>query len=166
MPGGKRNRQAGHGFERELAKLFRELGFKHVVTSRSESKSRDDQKIDLINKDEYENGRFPYNVQAKNAVGHLPYGKILAEIPHLPGIINVIIHNQTEKVGEKFMPRDKFAILKLDDFVSLIQQRDERKPIRKIVVPKAKRGDKKGVLPRTDGDVKKGIQGTQDIPKT
>lgn len=165
MPGGSRNRKAGHGFERQLVKIFRLAGFPHVVTSRSESKSRDDQKIDLINKDEYKNNRLPYNVQAKNAVGHLPYGKILAEIPHVPGVVNVIIHNQTEKVAERFITRDRFVIMYLDDFVELIKERNESKSTRAIVVPKVKRGDRKAVLPGADKDSKAGVQPAQDIPK-
>lgn len=165
MPGGSRNRSAGHSWERDLVKLFRSIGYPHVVTSRSESKSRDDQKIDLINKDEYKNGRLPYNVQAKNTKGHLAYGKIMAEIPHVPNVVNVIIHNQTEKVGERFVTRDRFAILRLDDFITLIQQRDERRTTRKLVVPKVKRGDAKGVLPKANSNTKGGIPPVQDIPK-
>src|ERR1700744_2425012 len=63
--GTNRNRDAGHGFERWIVKWFIKLGFPHVVTSRSESRSRDNDQIDVLNKDEYINGRLPYNVQGK-----------------------------------------------------------------------------------------------------
>lgn len=125
MTNGKRNRSAGNGWERELADLFRKLGFPHIVTTRSESRSRDAQKIDLMNKDERVNGRFPYNVQAKNVTGHLKYGKVMAEMATTPGVINVILHKQTEKTGERFILKDKFAILKMDDFINIVKKLKE-----------------------------------------
>lgn len=119
---GKRNRAAGTGWERELAKIFRDLGFPHVVTTRSESRSRDAQKIDLINKDELKNGRLPYNVQAKNVRGHLQYGKVLSQLPANPGVINVILHKQTDKVGTKFITKNKYAIMLMDDFFTMVKK--------------------------------------------
>ena len=50
-----------------------------------------------MNRDERVNGRFPYNIQAKNTTNHLKYGKVMAEMATTPGIINVILHKQTEK---------------------------------------------------------------------
>lgn len=122
MTNGKRNRSAGNGWERELAELFRTFGFPHVVTTRSESRSRDAQKIDLMNRDERVNGRFPYNIQAKNTTNHLKYGKVMAEMATTPGIINVILHKQTEKSGTRFICKDKFAILKMDDFINIVKR--------------------------------------------
>lgn len=52
------NRTKGHSFERYLVKLFREMGYKFVRTSRAESKLLDDCGVDLTN--------LPFNVQAKN----------------------------------------------------------------------------------------------------
>lgn len=48
----KRNRARGNDYERKIARELRELGFPGVVTSRAESKSMDDKKIDLIDKDD------------------------------------------------------------------------------------------------------------------
>jgi len=118
---GKRNRSAGNGWERELAELFRAIGFPHVVTTRSESRSRDAQKIDLMNKNEGVVGRLPYNVQAKNTTGHLKYAKVMSEMPVEKGIVNVILHKQTERSGIRFICRDKFAILKMDDFINMVR---------------------------------------------
>jgi hypothetical protein len=125
MTNGKRNRSAGNGWERELAEIFRKLGFPHIVTTRSESRSRDAQKIDLMNKDERTNGRFPYNVQAKNVTGHLKYGKVMAEMATTPNVINVILHKQTEKVGSRFIVKDRFAILRMDDFIDIVKKLKE-----------------------------------------
>lgn len=121
MTPGKRNRTAGSNWERELVKFFRELNFPHVVTTRSESRARDARKIDLMNEEERTNGQFVFNVQAKNATGHLKYAKILSEMPTETGIINLIAHKQTEKTNERFLPKGKFVIMHLDDFEKVVQ---------------------------------------------
>ena len=55
------SRTKGHSYETKIAKEFRELGYTGVVTSRSESKSMDDKKVDLIDTE----GKLPYYVQLK-----------------------------------------------------------------------------------------------------
>ncbi len=120
MINGKRNRAAGHSYELEIAEAFRQAGFVHVVTSRSESRNRDAQKIDLVNRNEVKVGRLPYNIQCKNCVGKLPYQKLLAEIPKEKGIINVVLHKQTMKVNTRFITRDKFALLYQTDFLTMV----------------------------------------------
>lgn len=123
MTNGKRNRGVGHALERDLAKKFREIGFEHVVTTRSESRSRDNQGIDLINKDEAENGRLPYNVQAKSINGHVDYAKLLSQIPTVRGVTNVVIHRQTKKnPNGRFIETGKYAIVNLEDFFELIKK--------------------------------------------
>jgi len=144
---GKRNRSAGNGWERKLAEIFRNIGFPNIVTTRSESRSRDNQKIDLINKDEADNGRFPYDVQAKNVVGHVKYAKVMAEMVNNAHTIPVIIHRQTEKANDRFVVKNDFAILYLDDFLTLVQQRDERKPTWNGVAHAVKGRAKKALLP-------------------
>lgn len=119
---GKRNRTAGHNFERELAEFFRGLGFSHVVTARSESKSRDDDKIDLMNTQEGKNGRFVFNVQAKNTTGHVKYAKLLAEMPNEDGVINIVMHKQTEKNSSgRFIQKGKYVIMSVEDFEKMIK---------------------------------------------
>lgn len=44
----KNNRTRGHNYERLIANELRDLGFHGVVTTRLESKSLDDKKIDLV----------------------------------------------------------------------------------------------------------------------
>lgn len=144
---GKRNRSAGNGWERKLAEIFRNIGFPNIVTTRSESRSRDNQKIDLINRDEATHGRFPYDVQAKNVVGHIKYAKVMAEMVNNPRTIPVVIHRQTEKANDRFVVKNDFAILYLDDFLTLVQQRDERKPTWSGVVHAVKGRAKKTILP-------------------
>ncbi len=166
MTNGKRNRAAGHGWERLIVQTLRDIGFPHVVTSRSESRSRDNQKIDIVNKDELKNGRLPYNIQAKNMVGTVKYPITLSELPKDANIINVIFHRQTKKNGNRFNHVDDFAILYLKDFIELMRERNERSTNGNQLVPKAKGGNGKAVLPQTKGTAETGVQDSQGLPKT
>lgn len=141
---GKRTRSAGHNYERDCAEELRAIGFPHVVTSRAESKGRDDQKIDLMNKDEDQNGRLPYNIQCKNSCQPVSYTqllvpktiyktdrsgkrkKVIIGMPKVEGIMNVIFHKFTDKSdGGKFMTKGEFAILEKSDFLAIIQELQE-----------------------------------------
>lgn len=117
-----RNRNAGNGFERTIAEKLRTLGFVHVVTTRSESRSRDGQGIDLMNKDEDKVGRLPYNIQCKNMCSKVDYHKLLNSMPKVPNSINVVFHKFTEKRGTTFHPKGQYAILNLDDFMQIMVQ--------------------------------------------
>lgn len=121
--GSSRNRNAGHDFEKAIAKKLREeLGFVHVVTTRSESRGRDGQGIDLMNKDELVNGRLPYNIQCKNSCERVPYFQLLRGLPAGTGSINVVLHKFTEKKpGGRFDTKGYYAIMDMDDFMSMAQ---------------------------------------------
>lgn len=125
-PKRKRNhRTAGNNYELTVMHWFRSIGFKHLVTSRSESHSRDDQKIDLINKDEAINGRIPYDIQCKNVSQHLKYKAILDEIKPKKNIIRVIFHKLTEKTGKTktiFVHKGHYAILHAEDFLKMVAE--------------------------------------------
>ena len=124
---GKRNRGAGHKWERDCKNRFIEIGFPHVVTSRSESRSTDARKIDLMNSRERLNGVFPFAVQCKSYSSRLDYHKLMEEIDS--DEIKVILHRFTKKAKTKFMTQGEYAILKIDDFFNLIKQLNEQKPI-------------------------------------
>lgn len=126
MTNGRRNRRAGCNFERNLADEFRQLGYVHVVTTRSESRSRDAEKIDLMNKDELVNGRFPFNVQAKTTTNHVKYAKLLAEMPTVVGVSNIVVHKQTQKVGTRFQPVGTYVVMMFADFKQLLNDRNAR----------------------------------------
>lgn len=119
MTNGKRNRVAGSNLERALVTAFLPF-YPHVATSRNVSRVRDAEKVDLAHTDEIAYGRFPYNIQAKNYARAIKYPKILSELPKIPGILNVIIHKQTQKVGSRFMPIGTYAIMPQDDFMKLV----------------------------------------------
>lgn len=71
---GKRNRQRGAEYERRIAKELNELGFQ-VVTSRSESKRTDDNKVDLIDLSQ----KLPCAIQLKRTSSTPQYFKIREE---------------------------------------------------------------------------------------
>lgn len=120
---GKRNRSAGIGWELECIKDLKEIGFTHVVSTRSESRNRDDQKIDLMNKDELKNGRLPYNFQCKNVMGKLDYLKVLESMPQ--DIPPVILHKYTQKSGKIFVTKRKVAILDISVFSRLLNKAEK-----------------------------------------
>ena len=121
-----RNRTAGHGWELKILKYLQPM-FKHLVSSRSESGSRDAQKVDLINKDEWKHGRFPIDIQAKNVVGKMDIAKLVNEVKSANDITRakrvVIFHKMTKKVGNvksgsvRFMPVGEYAYCELSSLV-------------------------------------------------
>jgi len=119
---GRRNRNAGHAWEREGVKDFA-LFYPKVQTSRNVNHARDAAKVDLAYADEYKDGRFPYNCQYKSYSTALRYYQLLSEMPSDDGIPNVVMHKQTERVKSKFVTRDKFAIMYYDDFFKFVAYR-------------------------------------------
>lgn len=118
----KRNRTAGHSLERSVVDILKDIGFEHACTTRSESRSRDNDKIDIMNKDERKNGRLPYNLQCKNVVGVLKYAKVLSELPVTSSEINVVIHNQTKRSTTNFITVGQYAFLSMADFFQMVLQ--------------------------------------------
>lgn len=55
---GKTNRTKGHSLEREIASLFREIGFEYAKTTRAESKTLDNAGVDIAN--------VPFLIQCKS----------------------------------------------------------------------------------------------------
>ena len=120
--GSNRNNNAGKGFERTVMHMLRKIGFEHVVTTRSESRGRDAQGIDLMNKDELKNGRLPYNIQCKNMKERVPYYQLLRDLPCDTGAINVVFHKFTEKkAGGGFHAKGHYAILDMADFLQMAE---------------------------------------------
>lgn len=70
-------RNKGHRYETKIAQELRKLGFTDVVTSRSESKSMDDKKVDLVDR----SGKLPCYIQLKNTVNTPQYHAIKKECP-------------------------------------------------------------------------------------
>ena len=120
---GSRNRTAGHNFERKAVLAFKTIGFEHISSSRLESRSRDNAGIDLCNKDEDKNGRFPYNVQCKSVANKVDYHRLLSELARTQKDgkeINVVFHQLTKKAKTKFMTQGEYAILSMNDFLEMV----------------------------------------------
>jgi hypothetical protein len=113
-----RNRTEGHNWERRCVVLLRHI-FPFITTSRSESKARDDAKIDLMNHDEYTNGYMPFEFQCKSSAGNLNYQKVLDEMPgRFP---KVVLQKRTEKRGSRFYEVGTYAIMHFEDFIKLLE---------------------------------------------
>jgi hypothetical protein len=124
---GKRNRNAGHAWERECVDILTEVGFEGLCTSRAENRNRDNEKVDVVRKNEIVNGRFEFNVQAKTSTKAIAYPKLLAEMP-VGEETNVILHKQTEKSEKgRFIARGRYAILELNDFIKIVGERNKLK---------------------------------------
>lgn len=71
----KYSKTKGSRYEQQIAKELRELGFSGVKTSRQESKSTDDNKVDIIDTE----GKLPLNIQLKKTLVAPQYFKIREE---------------------------------------------------------------------------------------
>lgn len=98
-------RTAGHDYERQLVHDFRAIGFVRCVTARAESKTRDDQGVDLMH-------TGPLNVQAKRWKSAPSYHAVLRSMPDEPGQHNVIFHKR---------PREgEVVVMAKADFMEII----------------------------------------------
>lgn len=112
----RNSRTAGHNWERTCVGLLKEV-FPRAVSSRAESKTRDDQKVDICNTEFL-------NVQCKNYSKRINYDDVLDEMPVEEGQMNVIFDKQTRKhpTSGRFMKRGEYVHMHLEDFVELIKK--------------------------------------------
>lgn len=115
---GKRNSSEGKRWERECINKLKPF-FPHVVSSRSESRSTDSKKVDLMNKDEYKYGKLPYEIQCKSYVKRIEYDLLLSLMPNKNPPI--ILHKQTERRGSRFYETGRYAIMHMDTFLELLK---------------------------------------------
>ena len=131
---GARNRSAGHAFELVAAKLIEPM-FPHVASTRSCNRSRDNEGIDLCNRDELKQGRLPYNIQCKSMASGVSYMTLLNALPKDKGVVNVVFHRYTKGVENKsgkknFFIQGEFAMTRMVDFVELMKDREALKQLR------------------------------------
>ena len=72
---GSYNRNRGHRAEQKIVNELKELGFSGVVSSRMESKATDDNKIDIIDKE----NKLPCFIQIKHTIQTPQYFSIREE---------------------------------------------------------------------------------------
>ena len=94
------------------------LGFTGVVTSRSESKTTDDNKVDIIDK----NNQLPFgiNIQVKYQIPYPQYFKI-REQSTVPNNTFVILWDKQEPREKNIITVGRCAIMDIDLFYKLIE---------------------------------------------
>ncbi len=113
-----RNRRNGHGYERDIAKNYREAGFIDTVTSRLASLLHDSAKIDLTRLPFFPQCKFGYKGMSVN-----DYTKLFNEMEL--GIKNNKIPEDFPKVIHHRKGRKKYqdlVIIPRDDFFKLIKK--------------------------------------------
>lgn len=113
---GARNKRRGNAYETKIAKELRELGFEKVVTSRSESKNTDDNKVDLIDTDD----KLPCNIQLKKTMSTPQYFSIRKESTVSPESF-VLIWNKQKRVNDRFMSEGEVVMMDKRFFYELIK---------------------------------------------
>ena len=98
-------RKKGHSYELQIRDWFRELGWDKAVSSRSESKNKDDQGVDLCYTD-------PFNVQAKAVEKLGSIHDILAKMPK-DSNYNLVFHKRNRK--------GTIVAMTLEDFKEIVQ---------------------------------------------
>ena len=112
------NRQAGNNYERKIVLELKELNF-DVVTSRAESKTMDNKKVDIFSPLGVDNV-LTFYIQCKNSKNKPDYHKIITEMPK--DRTPVIFHKQTHKVNTTFVTDGEYVIMKKEAFYKLIKE--------------------------------------------
>lgn len=114
------SRTKGHNYEQKIVRELKELGFKNVVTSRSESKAMDDNKVDIIDKDNL----LPCKLQLKSTQSIPSYFKIRSESTVNPEEF-VIIWSKQEKREVNIVSVGEAVIMDKKLFYKLIKPYSE-----------------------------------------
>jgi len=105
----KRNRTAGHRYELYIAKEFEYMLDKDVITSRLESRAKDNAGIDLCNTE-------PFQVQCK-LTRQLPDLQVFKRMEaYNSKAINIIAWGRTKRANKNMVKEDDYIIMTLEDF--------------------------------------------------
>ena len=110
------SKNKGNRYEAQIAKELRELGFTGVKTSRSESKSTDGNKVDIIDTEH----KLPVNIQIKKTQAIPSYFKIREESTVDPKTF-AIIWNKQEKKKTNICSVGECVIISKELFYELIK---------------------------------------------
>ena len=115
---GAYNRSRGQRAEQKVVNELKALGFTGVVTSRSESKTTDDNKVDIIDK----NNQLPFgiNIQVKHQKPYPQYFKIREQYT-VPNDTFVILWDKQEPREKNIITVGRCAIMDIDLFYKLIE---------------------------------------------
>jgi hypothetical protein len=130
MNNGKINRAKGHNAERYYAKIFRNLGFDKVQTSRYGNRLHDDAGIDLVN--------LPINVQIKagkqkglNITNTLQYTKdrikeLLPKEALQQTYPTILIHKKDIGKGKQKTELHEIVSMSFKDFIKILKYKYEK----------------------------------------
>lgn len=115
---GSYNRTRGHRAEQRVVKELKDLGFSGVCSSRSESKAADDNKQDIIDK----NNELPFDmtIQVKHQIQYPPYFRIREESTRDNSSF-VILWDKQEPREKNIITVGRCAIMDIDLFYNLIK---------------------------------------------
>jgi hypothetical protein len=127
-----RNKTEGNRWERLIAQVLRNCGiYPHVSTTRSCNRSRDDQGIDLCNRDESVHGRMQDDIQAKTTTTTPNIELLLQSMKSLDTMDErtpVVLWRKTGKsAGGKFMEKGQYAACFMEDYIRLLKTREASK---------------------------------------
>ena len=109
-----KNRDRGNKYELDVIKKIKHI-YPDAVSSRSESKNLDNKQVDICY-----TGKF--HIQCK-LMSVKPDYKILSEMPQ--DKTPVIFHKYSRKKEKNFISEGEFAILKLEDFIKIMELLDK-----------------------------------------
>lgn len=115
---GNRNRTAGIRAELKIAQELRDLGFDHVVSTRSESKNLDDKGVDLIQLRQAQ-VLLPCYLQVKKTVQMPKVSELLSASLEKP---LVIVHIKEEKRGSRFYEVGDYVYMDKHFFYKLLSK--------------------------------------------
>lgn len=114
-----RNRTAGHNWERDVVKHLQDIGFYNAVTSRMESKAKDDAGIDVCNTP-------GFNIQCKCTSNNPNYHELIESMPN--SAVKAIFHRKTVKSkGGKFMVKGEYVTVRFEDFLKMMKKYKRKK---------------------------------------
>lgn len=99
-------RTKGHRYELDIIKIFNELGWEEAVSSRSESKRKDDAGIDVCYTD-------PFHIQCKAWERAPSYHEVLRSMPQTKGKYNLIFHKRNRQ--------GTVVVLSQEDFLEILE---------------------------------------------
>lgn len=102
---GRSARQKGHNYELQIRDFFKDLGWDKCVSSRSESKNKDDQGIDLCYTE-------PFNVQCKAVENLGSIHKVLSLMPQDTNY-NLVFHKRNRQ--------GTIVAMTVEDFQSILE---------------------------------------------
>lgn len=110
-------RKKGHTYELVIRDWFRDLGWSRAVSSRSESKNKDDQGIDLCYTD-------PFNVQAKAVEKLGSIHDVLAKMPK--DNYNLVFHKRNRK--------GTIVAMTIEDFKEIVEKLIQNQIIKPMIL--------------------------------